>query len=90
MPIYDYECLDCGHEFEDLARLSDPPPDKCPACQGTEIRRLISRTHDGEVEMHSREYFKRVIEPEAKRIAKRIKEGDENALADILGEDKMR
>jgi putative FmdB family regulatory protein len=91
MPIYDYECQECGHSFEDLARVSAPPVTDCPACEcrGT-VRRVIMRTHDGEVAMHSREYFRRVLEPEAKRIARRIREGDEDALADIVGEDKMK
>jgi hypothetical protein len=53
------------------------------------VYRLISGTF-GNVERSGREYFKEVIEPEAKRIAERIKNGDENAAADILGEDKMR
>jgi putative FmdB family regulatory protein len=89
MPIYDYECKKCKKEFEELARINDPPPIECPFCGDTTICRLISRTI-GNVEMQSREYFKNVIEPEAKRIAERIKQGDENALADVIGEDKMR
>jgi hypothetical protein len=49
---------------------------------------LISGTF-GNVERSGREYFKEVIEPEAKRIAERIKQGDEDARADVLGEGKM-
>jgi len=88
MPIYDYKCLECGHEFEEFARISDPPATGCPTC-GQAVRRLISSTI-GNVERRGREYFKEVIEPEAKRIAKRIRDGDENEAADVLGEDKMR
>jgi len=29
MPIYDYECLRCGHHFDKLAKFSDPLP-TCP------------------------------------------------------------
>lgn len=89
MPIYDYRCRECGHEFSDIARLNDPLPEKCPACGQAGIDRLISGT-SGTVEMNARDYFKNVIEPEAKRIAERIKKGDENALADVVGEGKMR
>jgi putative FmdB family regulatory protein len=90
MPIYDYQCRECGHAFADFASINDPLPSQCPECQNVGcVCRLISGTF-GNVEMHSREYFKNVIEPEAKKIAERIKHGDENALADIIGEEKMR
>ncbi len=41
MPIYEYECPSCGHRFEKLVRINaEPPP--CPACEGTEVRKLVS------------------------------------------------
>jgi len=88
MPIYDYKCRDCGNEFDELAAIGDPPPKECPACHCGNVFRMISGTF-GKVEMGSREYFKNVLEPEAKKIAEKIKGGDEDALADIIGEDKM-
>lgn len=30
MPIYEYECLDCGMHFEKMQRFSDPPVTQCP------------------------------------------------------------
>ena len=44
MPVYEYECEACGERFERLVRSmnQDPPGLACPACQGTEVRRLIS------------------------------------------------
>jgi len=88
MPIYDYECHECKKSFSDLAKITDPALEKCPLCGSADIARLISGTF-GQVEMQSSEYFKNVIEPEAKRIANRINNGDEDALADIIGEGKM-
>ena len=32
MPIYEYACPDCGHEFERLQRMSDDPVRLCPEC----------------------------------------------------------
>jgi putative FmdB family regulatory protein len=43
MPIYEYHCLDCGHEFDLLQKFSDPPADTCPSCSGT-VKKLISRS----------------------------------------------
>jgi len=40
MPLYEYECLVCGHRFERIQRFSDPPASTCPACGGS-VRRLL-------------------------------------------------
>lgn len=41
MPLYEYQCLVCGHQFEALVRPIDTPA--CESCQGTELERLVSR-----------------------------------------------
>jgi putative FmdB family regulatory protein len=40
VPIYEYECRECGHRFEAIVRVADSP--KCPSCNGKELERLIS------------------------------------------------
>ena len=40
MPIYEYACHDCQHEFEALLRGADAPA--CPACQGRHLAKLFS------------------------------------------------
>ncbi len=32
MPIYEYSCTACGHEFEELVRGDEKPV--CPSCEG--------------------------------------------------------
>ena len=44
MPIYEYACLECGHEFEKIQKMSDAPARKCPACGRLKARRQISRS----------------------------------------------
>lgn len=44
MPIYEYGCPDCGHDFEALQKLSDPPISTCPSCGATRVEKKISRT----------------------------------------------
>jgi putative FmdB family regulatory protein len=34
MPLYEYECAACGHQFEVIRKFSDPPEEKCPKCGG--------------------------------------------------------
>jgi putative FmdB family regulatory protein len=41
MPLYEYECTECGHRTELLQRHGDPPLDKCPQC-GSAVRKLFS------------------------------------------------
>jgi putative FmdB family regulatory protein len=40
MPLYEYTCRGCGHEFEALVRDSNTPA--CPSCQSPEVERLLS------------------------------------------------
>jgi putative FmdB family regulatory protein len=40
MPIYEYECSDCGHQFEALVR-SDTVP-HCPGCASTHLEKQLS------------------------------------------------
>jgi putative FmdB family regulatory protein len=44
MPIYEYACDKCGHEFEREQRITDDPVKTCPSCKAKKVRRLISRT----------------------------------------------
>src|SRR5258706_16410127 len=40
MPVYTYECEDCGQRFEAKQRFTDAPLSECPNCGG-KIRRVI-------------------------------------------------
>jgi putative FmdB family regulatory protein len=41
MPLYEYECDDCGHRFEKIQKFSDPLEDTCPKCGGP-VHKLMS------------------------------------------------
>ena len=41
MPLYEYRCLKCGHQFEKIQSFSAPDEKECPVCKG-EVERLIS------------------------------------------------
>lgn len=41
MPIYEYECRQCGHRFEYLM-LPSSPAAECPSCRKQDLERLIS------------------------------------------------
>ena len=40
MPIYEYRCTDCGHQFEVNQRMSDDALTECPVCQG-ELQKVL-------------------------------------------------
>lgn len=41
MPLYEYRCLKCGHQFEKIQSFSAPEEKECPVCKGN-VERLIS------------------------------------------------
>ena len=41
MPLYEYECLQCGKRTELLQRFADAPLAACPHCGG-EVRKMVS------------------------------------------------
>ena len=42
MPIYEYQCAACGHQFETLQKISDKPFSECPDCGRDALKKLIS------------------------------------------------
>ncbi len=40
MPIYEYSCDSCGHEFEELVRGDEQPA--CPKCGKKKLQRQMS------------------------------------------------
>lgn len=42
MPIYEYECRACGHEFEAMQKFTDPVLVDCPDCAKPTLKKLIS------------------------------------------------
>jgi len=41
MPIYEYRCTDCEHQFEKLVR-SFSPDASCPKCESGDVVKLVS------------------------------------------------
>src|SRR5579863_5582815 len=41
MPLYEYKCKKCGHQFEKIQKYSDRMVRKCPDCGGV-VEQMIS------------------------------------------------
>ena len=42
MPIYEYQCAECGAHKEILQRISDAPLTDCPECGKPALKKLVS------------------------------------------------
>ncbi|MDF1757630.1 MAG: zinc ribbon domain-containing protein [Legionellaceae bacterium] len=42
MPIYEYKCSECGHEYEIIQKMSDDPVVECEKCHKPSAVRLVS------------------------------------------------
>jgi putative FmdB family regulatory protein len=43
MPLYEYQCINCGKQFEKMVRFSEGVQNQaCPACQSQDTRKKIS------------------------------------------------
>jgi putative FmdB family regulatory protein len=40
MPLYEYQCKDCGVRFERMQSFKDAPLTDCPECEG-QVHRVI-------------------------------------------------
>jgi putative FmdB family regulatory protein len=43
MPIYEYECMNCGKQCEVIQKFNDEPLSTCPECGG-HMHKLVSQT----------------------------------------------
>jgi putative FmdB family regulatory protein len=75
MPIYEYKCGSCSHQFEKLVKLNDPTP-ACPACSARQVERLLSLSAIST--QKSRNYTHGI----ARRKAKSIKKEQDHAQAE--------
>ena len=44
MPIYEYQCEKCLHEFQREQRITADPIKTCPECKARRVKKLISQT----------------------------------------------
>ena len=43
MPIYEFQCTDCGQPFEELVRSAEAVADvECPSCGSQHVRKKVS------------------------------------------------
>lgn len=45
MPIYEYQCRECGYRLDALQKMSDPRLSDCPNCGRPSLKKLVSAPH---------------------------------------------
>ena len=87
MPVYELECVKCNNAWEEIfGPWEDLPP--CPKCKSSEVKRLISLTAPGRVELTGHDLKTKVLADSKKDLART--RTDENFRANLVGEDKYQ
>jgi len=42
MPIYEYQCTECGYQTEVLQKISDDPLQDCPQCHKPAMKKMVT------------------------------------------------
>ncbi len=42
MPLFDYQCAACGHEFETLQGINEQPLTDCPECAAPQLKKKVA------------------------------------------------
>ena len=42
MPIYEYQCQSCGHQFDVIQKVSDEKLTICPKCNEKKLKKLVT------------------------------------------------
>lgn len=40
MPLYDYKCTKCGHEFDGIAKADNSAEKTCPECEQPALKQI--------------------------------------------------
>jgi putative FmdB family regulatory protein len=88
MPEYDHICTntECNHEWTEEYSIKQDPPKNCPKCNQETVKRLISLTGKGVVELCGQDLVDKV-KSDAKNLEKEAYV-NEKLYANLLGEGK--
>lgn len=85
MPLFNFECTGCGHIVEKIQRGKDLPEITCSECEKQEFKKLLS-TFRNRTWLDATELIKQKIAPDAERIKREMRKGNDNHFSDIYGE----
>lgn len=92
MPIYEYQCQYCGHQFEQLQKVTDAALKTCPKCSQPKLKKLISNTS---FQLKGTGWYatdfktKKTKKPESKGLAKEAPKEETSTSATAATTDKQ-
>lgn len=42
MPIYEYQCTECGHKMDKFQKMDSPPITTCPQCNNESMKKMVT------------------------------------------------
>lgn len=86
MPTYQHLCESCQHEFEEIYSMTADPPKTCPKCGKDTVKRLISLSGKGVVELYGQDLVDKV-KGDAQKLKQEMRKS-EKVYSNLLGDDK--
>ena len=84
MPVYDLECSNCGHCFEEYYYTTEEPSKTCPECNQETAQRVICSATKGVVVLYGKELIAK-LQADGKKIAADAAR-DPKLYANLVGE----
>lgn len=83
MPVYDFRCPSCGHEFSVRLSIKEEHPTSCPECAHEPIKQVLQsvamRTATGLQNLER-------LQERAKKDKKLVESGNDRAVSDLVGD----
>jgi putative FmdB family regulatory protein len=70
MPIYEFQCGACEHEFEVVMGVKDPKPRKCPECGKLKVKQKVIPTNAPALHMRYSPMHPRAMRGQCQRKGK--------------------
>ena len=85
MPLFNFRCENCECTIEKFQKGEDLPELICPECDGVEFKKVFSKWNNRK-QREARELYNEKIVPDAKRIMREMKSGNNKHFLDVYGE----
>jgi putative FmdB family regulatory protein len=83
MPIYEYECRDCGHSFDLIHSYKDEEVKPCESCQSPDTYKVI---HSPAVQFKGQGFYINDSRSDAKEAVKKKFEGNKYQTPEQRGD----
>lgn len=88
MPLFLYECSDCGAVFEKFIVSDDNKTQvKCKNCGADHTKRRINKPQKADMWRGANDHMENIILPEVDRLQRELSSGNDSVFLDIAGDE---